>query len=184
MARSLTGIRVVATLQATLGNTLDGNAYTASVAQGFTRTPATALSTGTSANQADRIWQDTARALASGGTEDLDLYDLGSLDIDAGSGRDGLGQLFTLAALVAICIENKSTSAGTLQVGGKGNSTAFTSIFGANTDIIKIRPGGLLLLFAPTDPAYAIVDTTNHILKMEASGGAVTYDIALLGRSA
>jgi len=44
--------------------------------------------------------------------------------------------------------------------------------------------GGLFLLAAPDDPAYAVADTSNHLLRVNASGGNITYDIAILGRNA
>jgi hypothetical protein len=122
--------------------------------------------------------------MASSGTEDLDLYDLGSIDIGAGAGKDALGQTFTLAEVVALCVYLHPTSAGNLLVGGKATSAAWTSPFSANTDKLTLKPGGIFFLFAPTDPAYAVVDSTNHLLKLEASGGACTYDVAVLGRSA
>ena len=180
----LTAIKILATLQGTLTNSIDGGSYTASVVQGFSKGPTTQLTNGTSANQANRIWQDTGRFLASSGTEDLDLYDLGSIDIGAGAGKDALGQTFTLAEVVALCVYLHPTSAGNLLVGGKGTSAAWTSPFSANTDKLTIKPGGMFFLYAPTDPAYAVVDSTNHLLKLEASGGACTYDVAVLGRSA
>lgn len=184
MARTLSALRLVATLQASLQNGIDGDLYTANAPQGIQFTPTTPLANGTSANQADRIWQDNARFLASGGTFDLDLYDFGTEDIGGGAGRDALGQTITLAEVVALLVVNKSISTGSLLVGGKGTAAAWTSPFSSNTDKITLKPGGAKLLYAPTDPAYAVVDSTNHILKFEASGGTCTYDVAVLGRSA
>ncbi len=147
--------------------------------------PATALATGTSANQADRFWQDEGRTITSGNNEDIDLYDFGTLDIGAGAGLSPLGQAQTWAELVAILVRNTAASAGDLHVGGNGTAAAFNSFFNADDSaVVVVNPGGMFMLFAPDDPAYAITDTSNHLLRMAASGGNVTYDLYLMGRSA
>lgn len=185
MALSLTGIRVQAILQATLANSLDGGNTSFSGAQGFTRSPATTLTSGTGANMADRIWSDMDRALSSGATEDLDLYDLASFDIGAGAGKDAAGQSWALVEVVSLLVYNASTSVGNLLVGGKAATTAFNSIFNSDDNAkTTVYPGGWVHWFAPTDPAYAVADVSNHLLKFEASGGAVTYGVCVLGRSA
>lgn len=185
MAKTLSSIQVTAQLKATVNNAIDasGGANTAACVQGDTFQ--LSLTTGTGADQADRAWEDQNRSLASGATEDLDLYDLGSIDIGGGAGNDALGQAFTNAELVAILVRNRSTSAGTLNVGGKSAVTAFNSVFGSDDEaILSLPPGGIILLACPDDTAWAIADTSNHLLQMEASGGDVTYDVAALFRSA
>lgn len=185
MARSLSGFSVTSTLKATLQNSLDGSAFNATAALGATLNPDTALTTGTAEDKADRIWQDTARELSSGASEDLDLYDFGSIDIGAGAGRDATGQLITLAEVVALQIYNRPTSTGSLVIGGKGTAAAWNSPFNGDDDAVLILPpGGFWLLFNPADPAYVVTDATNHLLQMAASGGDLTYDIYILGRSA
>ena len=142
------------------------------------------LATGTSADQSDRLWYSLGRTLASGYSEAIDLYDLGSIDIGAGAGKDILGQTLAFAEITALAVWNKSVS-GNLKVGGQGDSTAFQSIFDNDVDAkLIVKAGGFGILYAPSDPAYAVVDATNHVLKMQASGGAVTYDIFVIGRSA
>lgn len=189
MARSLASIQVQAILKATLRNSLDGSTQTASVAQGATAAPSTTLASGTSSYQADRVWGDASRSLSSGGSENIDMYDLASIDIDAGAGKDGLGQTYTIAEVTGIMIVSESTSSGTLYVGGEGSAAAWQSMFhvsGSLSDTagVVIGPGGFLLNFNPADPAFAVADSSNHLLKIAASGGAVTYSIYVLGRSA
>lgn len=185
MTISLSGISVQAKVSATLQNSVDGGAQTGSVAQGATITPATSLSSGTGANQANRFWSDTERTLTSGNSFTLDVYDLGSVDIGAGAGKDALGQAWAITEVVGILIRNKSTSAGSLVVGGDGTTACWNSIFNGDDDgAITLGPGGFLELFKPGDPAYAVADSTNHLLKFAASGGDVTYEIHLLARDA
>ena len=183
---SLTGIQVRAIVQATLQNLIDGTNFTFSGSQGLTKSPATTLSSGTGLNQADRIWGDLDRSLSSGGTEDVDLYDLAAFDIGAGAGKDAAGQAWALAEVVVLFVYSASTSVGDLYCGGKAATTAFNSIFKSADDdaALIIKPGGWFQIFAPTDPAYTVTDVSNHLLKMEASGGAVTYGIVVIGRSA
>ena len=185
MARSLSTVSAQAILRATVISTSDGAAITASGSHGAAQS-ITFSASGTGSGQADRFWQSTGRTLATSGTEDIDVYDLGSLDISgAGAGRDALGQLWTVAEIAGIMVYNRPTSAGDLLIGGKGTSAAFKSFLASsNTAQVTLKPSGIFLISSTNDPAYAVVDSTNHLLTMTASGGAVTYDIYLLGRSA
>ena len=182
--RSLSPISVQAKLTTTIQNLLDASS-TGTVAVDVGDTITKSPTSGTAADKADRCWTDKGRTLTSGNSEDIDVYDFGSLDIGAGAGLDPLGQALALAEIVAMLIQNSSASAGDLVVGGKGTTAAWNSLFNADDDaVLVIKPGGFVLLYAPTDPAYAVADTANHLLKMAASGGDVTYDIHILGRSA
>lgn len=183
MARSLESISLSATLSATLKNTLaDGTtAFSGSVGRQVKLT----LTSGITANKADRGWEAVSRALADAATEDIDLYDLASVDIGGGAGKDASGQAFVAAEIVGLLIHNSPDSVGSLKVGGKGTAAAWNSIFDGDDDAkLVLPPGAFVALGCPADPAWAVADTTNHLLKMEASGGAVTYTIALLARSA
>ncbi len=185
MPRSLSTISAQAILRATLINTSDGGVLTSSAAHGAAQA-VTFTASGTGAGQADRFWQSTGRTLTSGGSEDLDMYDLGSLDISgAGAGRDANGQIWTVAEIAGILVYNRPTSAGKLLIGGKNTAAAWSELFNANDDAeLTLPPSGIFLLASTNDPAWAVADTSNHLLTMLASGGAVTYDVYLLGRSA
>lgn len=185
MPRSLSTISAQAILRATVLNTADGTVLTASAAHGAGQA-VTFTASGTGAGQADRFWQSTGRTLTSGGSEDLDVYDLASLDISgAGAGRDALGQVWTVAEIAGILVHNRATSAGDLLIGGKGTAAAWSIWLNNNDDAeLTLKPSGIFLLASTNDPAWGVTDTSNHLLTMLASGGAVTYDIYLLGRSA
>lgn len=185
MPRTLSTISAQAILRATVLNTADGAVLTASAAHGAAQA-VTFTASGTGAGQADRFWQSTGRMLTSGGSEDLDVYDLASLDISgAGAGRDALGQVWTVAEIAGILVYNRPTSAGDLLIGGKGTAAAWSIWLNNNDDAeLTLKPSGIFLLASTNDPAWAVADTSNHLLTMLASGGAVTYDVYLLGRSA
>lgn len=186
MARSVSNFQVFAQLIATLNNTLDGDAQTAGVVQGFQFRPDPSLTSGTTADKADFVWSDTGRTITSAGSESIDLYDLGSIDIGGGAGKDGLGQAVTLAEIVAIIVVNTSASAGNLIIGGEASAAAWNSPFnGSDTATAgPFPPDSFWYLYSSADPAFAVADTSNHLLKLAASGGDVTYDIAVLGRTA
>lgn len=178
-----------AKILATLANAIDGVVSGATSSQGFTWS-SPSFSSGTGANQADRVWTDTARLLSSGTSENLDLYDLAAFDIGGGAGKDALGQAMTNAELVALLIANKTTSVGNLLIGGEGSGASFQSIFhvsGTASDTAgfgPLKPGGCFFICCPPDPAWTITDAANHLLKIAASGGDVSYDVAFLARSA
>lgn len=181
MADSLTAsivVRFAALLQNTLTNSL-----------GTTSAPVEAtynlsLTDGTSANKADKLWASVARSLSGATSETLDVYDLGSVDIGAGAGKDPLGGSLTLAEIVGIMVVNATTSTGTITLGADGTTAAWNSPFAGDDEAaLTIKPGGLVILTAPTDPGFAVADTSNHLLKV-ASSATLTYDIYILGRSA
>ena len=177
-----------AIFDSTIKNVLDASA-TGSPQVALGNSPSLVFTSGTEANQADRMWAQKGRTITSGGPENLDVYDFGSVDIGAGAGLDGLGQSLTLAEIAAILIFNRSTSGGNLLVGGIAAVTAWISMFVSQTsseddEILVIKPVGLIGFGAPTDPAYAVADTSNHLLKLDSSAGTCTFDIFILGRSA
>ncbi len=144
-----------------------------------------AFASGTTANKADRAWWSLGRALAVG-SEDFDLYDLASVDIGAGAGLDPLGQALAFAEICLLIVVNNDAD-GSLRVGGKATTAAWNSPFGGSDDdaYILIPPGGFIVLACPSDPAWVVADTSNHLLKVEAITADVSdYDIILLGRSA
>jgi hypothetical protein len=111
------------------------------------------------------------------------VFDFAGIDVGSGAGNDALGQAMALAEITGIFIENDAGSSGNLVVGNDGTSAEWDSLIGNNGTII-LKPGEFFLAGAAADPAWAVVDTSNHLLKFEAPSGAVTYHIhAILGRS-
>ena len=142
------------------------------------------LLSGTTLGKCDRIWFDEGRSL-SVGTEDLDLYDLGSEDMGAGAGNDPLGQTLTFAEIVALIVVNDDAD-GTLKLGGKGDTTAWNSLFGGDDDaVLVVPPLTAVVIICRSDPGFAVADSSNHILQVEAATADVDdWSIYLVGRSA
>lgn len=189
MARSVASITLSAVVKATIKNDINSDG-SAPFVNNFTFAPETTLANGTNANQFDRCWYDDSRTINSGASENLDLYDLASFDIGAGAGKDALGQSMSNAELVGLGVWNLAASTGDLYIGGEGSGAAFQSFFHVSASASDtagfgpLKPGGLFLVFSPPDPAWAIADTTNHLLKFAASGGNVTYAVIFFARSA
>lgn len=133
------------------------------------------ITSGTESSQMDQIWHDQ-RTLAASTAEDLDL---------AGSLVDAFGTTLTFVDIRFIMVKASSANTNDVRVGGTG-ANAFFSFLGSNTDYIKVKPGGALFLYTPTDPGYAVTAGTADLLQIEndSSGSTVTYDIYIGGVSA
>lgn len=139
-----------------------------------------ALTAGTTANKANVFYTETDRVKASG-NDDLDFFDLAVLD----QTTDILGNTITFTEIVALIIRNQSTSAGDALCGGIGATTAWNSMFNGDDDALLIlQPGAFFMITAPEDPGFLVADTSNHLFRVAASGGSITYDIGILGRNA
>jgi len=162
---TLTGTLKV-NIATTVGKTADfGNAT-----QSVNSTKTITLSFGTVANQANQMFADS-RTLAGSASESLDL---------SGSLTNAFGETIALTRIVALYIENTSTT-DSIEVGGAA-SNAVASIFGATADTIKIRPGGFLLLGGADVTGYAVVAATADLLKVANLGaGSTTYKIIIFG---
>lgn len=185
MADSLTS-SVKASISGDFSNTA-GTGETAAVA--FALSLSASLTDGTAASKADKVWFAQDRTLTGTTPEDIDMYDLASFDIGSGAGQDPFGNAYTNVEMVALLIRNDSTSTGNIFVGAKNTTAAFNSFIAVGTTaddtaaIGPIKPGGFFLIHAPTDPAYAIADSSNHLLTITPTANA-TYDVYILFRSA
>ena len=139
--------------------------------------PFTSLSwsSGTGANLADLEFHDR-RTLAGASNEALDL---------AGVFSDSFGVVIAFARIKLIAIYNRGTVGDEILSLGGAAANQFINWVGDASDVIKIRPGGLLILAAPDATAYAVTAGTGDQLKIANAGaGAVNFDIYLLGASA
>lgn len=130
------------------------------------------LADGDGAGEANVIWSDT-RTLAASDDEDIDL---------AGELVDPLGQTIAFGKIKGLLIAASSSNTNDVVIGA-ADSNAWVGPFGADTDTLTIRPGGVLLLVAPDAAGYAVTGGTGDLLKV-ANGGAgssVTYDIVIFG---
>lgn len=133
------------------------------------------LASGTGANQADQIFSDT-RTLAASASETLDL---------TGTLMDALGATVAMARVKGIIIRAADGNTNDLLVGGAA-SNGFASWVGDPTDKVKVKPGGILALFAPGATAYPVTAGTGDLLQVGNSGAgtSVTYDVVIIGASA
>lgn len=134
-----------------------------------------ALTSGTLANQADRIWFDT-RTIAASGTDTIDLN---------GVLTDIIGTTISLLRVKALYVKAYAANTNNVLVGGAGSNQWATWISAA-TSSVTVRPGGALMLFAPDATAYAVTAATGDILQVANSGAgtSVQYDIVVIGSSA
>lgn len=124
---------------------------------------------GTGANQADLIYSDTRTTDATGETLDLDGL------------TDSFGVSVVFARIKMMLIRAAAGNTLDVYVGGGDWATWVAN----SSDIVSVKPGGMLLLVAPAATAYAVTASTGDGLLIKASTtGNVTYDIVLIGASA
>lgn len=118
---------------------------------------------------ADLVFADT-RAVTTGASESLDLY---------GGLSDKFGTTINFARVKAIFIENTHATQ-TLTIGG--GDAPLDVLFGTATGTLAIGAYGAFGIVAPLT-GYAITDSTNDTLHVEAEAGGttITYKIWIIG---
>jgi hypothetical protein len=157
-----------------MGGTISNIVGLATTTSTFSLANSQGWTSGTGAQQADRLYTAT-RTIAASGTDPLDL---------AGVLTDGIGTTITFARVKAMYIAASGGNTNNVIVGGGTNP--FVNWVGAGTHTVTVRPGGLLLLTAPDATAYVVTPATGDILQLANSGAGttVTYTIAIYGSSA
>jgi hypothetical protein len=130
------------------------------------------LAQGTGAEQADLVWYDERSLI--GASETLD-FAAGPVNV--------FGAVLTFKKIRGLVIANKATLSGAALTIGGAAANALASMFGATTDTVIVGPGGILLLWSPTD-AYVVTPGTGDLLKIDAGAATITYDIYVIGTSA
>jgi hypothetical protein len=128
---------------------------------------------GSGAGQASKVFTDL-RTLAASATEDLDLN--GTTLLDA------FGNAIAFTKIKGIIVVADAANTNDVVVGGAA-ANGFISPFGAATDKVKVRPGGMLVLVDPGAAGYAVTAATADLLRI-GNGGAgtsVNYQIFLIG---
>lgn len=133
-----------------------------------------AWTSGTGANQADRIFHDQ-RTLAASATENLDL---------AGSLAGPLGSTVTFARIKLVMVTAAAANVNNVNVIREG--TNGVPLFLALGDGTAVRPGGGFLWWAPDSTGVAVTASTGDLLTFTNSAGStsVTYDVIIIGASA
>lgn len=126
----------------------------------------------------DRIWALTDYSLTvAAGNLDIDLYDLASIDLGAGAGKDNLGQSHANARVIAIAIRNQEiTSGGTLRIDQVGAGTTAWSGFG-HADIQLDLAQGAFQKHYLGESGATVTDVTDHILRLNAQTATCTIDV-------
>ena len=179
--RSISTPKLTVKLTGSVVNTLTDSTTVSSSQPDLSFAPS--LSSGVSANQANRAWQTKSNTIASGAQETIDISTFEGKDIGGGAGNDALGQAMDLEEIVAIIIHNENavTAAGQLEI-VPANSQGWAPI-GSHT----VATGGALIgggLLAKVNPAEAGFDVSgsSHRITLKANGGAVSYGMYILGR--
>lgn len=133
------------------------------------------FTSGTGADQVDILWADE-RTLSASASENLDL---------AGVLTDAFGATVTAAELVAILVVAAAGNTNGVVIGG--HASAAVPLFGGTLGTHTVKPGGFFYA-AGHDAAglCTITATTADMIKVanSSSGSSVTYQIAILARSA
>lgn len=132
------------------------------------------LINGTAADQADIAWADE-RTIAASGSEDLDL---------AGVLADAFGATVDMAEVVAILIIADAGNTNDVVV---GDASAPVPLFGGTNPTFSVPPGGFFFVAAPDASGLFTVgagSTDDLKIANSSSGTGVTYQIAIIGRSA
>jgi hypothetical protein len=162
--------RVKFSLNASLTGSLDLVPLSAPLSFPFTKQ----LTSGTGANQADKMWSDQITIPASS-NNDIDL---------AGSLTDPFGAALTFARVKMLVVKAATTNTNNVIVGG-ASSTFATWVTGTNPAVV-VRPGGLLVLAASDATSYVVTATSADVLRLTNSGAgsSVVCDVAIVGCSA
>lgn len=168
------------TLQSSMRNTLNSGQATSAVVGGDLVNAS--LQSGAVASKANRAYERTGWTIASGNTNDFDLYDAGSVDVGAGAGMDSLGQAVLFEEVVALVIM-QTAGAGRLEIMPSNPSNYATwvpSMTVANGG--ALASGGMLLLYKPDEDAFDVADASSHMIRLGANGGEVTVRMLIVGR--
>jgi hypothetical protein len=124
---------------------------------------------GTGASQFQIIYS----ADITGTTTAVTDYDL------AGVLHDAFGRTLTFTSIRALYIEAASTNAGQVVV---GNGThPVSTLFGATTDTVLVRPGCAFYMSMPDSVGCTVTATSADDLGVAASTGTVDYKIVIIG---
>lgn len=132
------------------------------------------LPDGVEAGEADRVWRMGDQVLAAGESRTWGLAALPhSLFGDT--------IVISFARVKALLVVNKTAAGNGYLILGGAETDQWFAPFGMLGDTVKVMPGSPLLL-AHLGDGWP-VEVGHEMLKLQALGGEVTYDIAILGTS-
>ena len=127
---------------------------------------------GVGADLAKQIFTDT-RTLTASATENLDL---------AGGLTNAFGSLITFTKIKALIVKADAANTNDVVLGAHATA-AWVAPFGAVTERVNVKPGGMVAFIAPDATGYAVVATTGDMLRVlnSAGGTSVSYTIIIIG---
>jgi hypothetical protein len=130
------------------------------------------LADGPGPNQAEAVWRAVDQSLESGQSM---LLCLGALE------QSIFGDVISIpmAAVKAILIVNRNTAGDGYLVIGAAGTDEWCAPFGMLGDTVKVMPSSPLLLANVRDGWP--VELASEMLKIEAAGGEVLFDVVILG---
>lgn len=143
------------------------------------------LANGIGAGQVNRAWKETSITITSGATLDIDLYGFVGRDIGSGLGRDGLGQLMSISQIVFLAIK-QTAGPGQLEIMPTAPTNSVKWVPAGLATVANggaLRPGGTRVWYRDDADAFDVSNASNHLLRLGASGGAVTFDLLVAARN-
>jgi hypothetical protein len=168
------------TCEATVGAKLTDTSEGIGLSALFHLQAALALTQGVGANQINAIAVERDRTMTGPASYELDLATLAGFE----QPKDPLRNTVVFDNIVALLIRCQASSDGDLIIGGASTNpwTAPFAASGAPTTVkITLKPGGFILLTAPTSTGYPVAGT-NKILRFETTTGHTKTDIIVFGR--
>ena len=129
--------------------------------------------TGVAKDQAQTVWYDKARSLATVTNDDIDL---------SGVKSDAFGATVTFTIVKGIRIENLSTVVGDELVIGNEGTNPFLLFKAASTATYTLGPGATFYIDEPCLAGLPVTAGTGDMLRIRnISGNTITYDICIWG---
>ena len=168
------------TCEATVGAKLTDTSEGIGLSALFHLQAALTLTQGVGANQINAIAVDRDRSMTGPTSFELDLITLAGFE----QAKDPIRNAVVFDSIVAIFIRNQSSSDGDLIIGA-ASTNPWTAPFAASgasgTVRVTLKPGGFILLTAPTTAGYAL-SGSNKMLRLETTSGHTKTDIVVFGR--
>ena len=128
-----------------------------------------ALTYGTGANQADRMFSDT-RSIS--GAEDL--------DISGGALTDAFGTTFTIAELKVLIVCTPTTNTANVVLFG---DAASVPVLNTAATTVTLKPGACFFYSDPSAAGTTVTNSTGDVIQAAPSAGTQAYDILIIGSS-
>jgi hypothetical protein len=133
---------------------------------------ATRIESGVTLGKADDVFIDRDKSLAGAAAVTYDLV--------GATNTNPFNVALAFVEITGIFVFASASNSDDILVGG-GSLIGWVS---SATDVVRVKPGGILALYAPTDPAYAVTATTADGLLVTNAHATLAgiYTIIVIGR--